>query len=494
MKSFVAVILSCLLLQCYARPQGVALPQKCEDVLSAEQCQQLRDAASKLHEKASDVLDAIQEAAKNHVTNAKDVLKFVQEKLVAKAVNFKCEDALSAETCQKIRDFAKNFHLNAKEVAHAIKEAIVEGAKDPQAVLQKAKDFLIEQLTCENVLGKERCDQLTDAASKLHEKASAVTDAVREAVKKHYTKAQEVLDYVRETLVQKATNFKCEDALGAETCAKLVDLAKRFHVKVEEVNIAVKEAIVKGALNVKEQFNVAAAFLKNLSNAKCEDLIDAATCQKIRDFANKVHLNTKEVIEAVKEAILEGARDPQAVLKKAIDFLKAQLSCENVIGKERCDQLRSLADKVGVSLSKLDEVMREAIANGVTSAKDLYKTVIDWIMDKWGDFLGRLTGKREAYASIDDIIEKIKEKLRKALLKAVDKILDTFNVVDEKIREKVKELIEKGGVKITEVKERVIEILENLGVSVAADEAEFASLYEDIVLDEYIEEVTKIAA
>ena len=58
------------------------------------------------------------------------------------------------------------------------------------------------------------------------------------------------------------------------------------------------------------------------------------TCQKIRDFANKVHLNTKEVIEAVKEAILEGARDPQAVLKKAIDFLKAQLSCENVIGKE----------------------------------------------------------------------------------------------------------------------------------------------------------------
>ena len=46
--------------------------------------------------------------------------------------------------------------------------------------------------------------------------------------------------------------------------------------------------------------------------------------------------------------------------------------------------------------------MREAIANGVTSAKDLYKTVIDWIMDKWGDFLGRLTGKREAYASIDD--------------------------------------------------------------------------------------------
>ena len=66
----------------------------------------------------------------------------------------------------------------------------------------------------------QRCDQLTDAASKLHEKASAVTDAVREAVKKHYTKAQEVLDYVRETLVQKATNFKCEDALGAEVSLK----------------------------------------------------------------------------------------------------------------------------------------------------------------------------------------------------------------------------------------------------------------------------------
>ena len=72
-----------------------------------QQCQQLRDAASKLHEKASDVLDAIQEAAKNHVTNAKDVLDFVRERLVEKATNFECKDALSADVRGEIFYFHK---------------------------------------------------------------------------------------------------------------------------------------------------------------------------------------------------------------------------------------------------------------------------------------------------------------------------------------------------------------------------------------------------
>merc|ERR1711962_1570049 len=350
MKAFVAVLLSCLLLQCYARPQGIALPQKCEDVLSAEQCQQLRDAASKLHEKASDVLDAIQEAAKNHVTNAKDVL-----------------------------------------------------------------------------------------------------------------------DFVRERLVEKATNFECKDALSADTCDQLISLAKRLHVKVQEVNVAVKEAIVRGAVKAKELITLARARIAHVvTNAKCEDILDADTCQKIVDFAKKVHLKASDVIDAVKEAIAEGAKDPQAVLKKAIELMKAKLSCDNVLGKDKCDKLRSLAQQVGVSIAKLDEVMREAIAKGLTSAKELYKAVIDYIMDKWGDLIGKreLLQKRDIGDKVDEIFDKIKEKLKKALLKATDKILDALDVVDAKLRQKVKDLVVKGKVKIDELKEKVIKLLEKFGHTV----------------------------
>merc|ERR1712034_192707 len=92
-------------------------------------------------------------------------------------------------------------------------------------------------------------------------------------------------------------------------------------------------------------------------------------------------------------------------------------------------------------------------------------------------------------ATIDDIIEKIKEKLKQALLKAVDKIMDALNIADGKIREKVEDLIVKGKVKISELKEKVLEILKNLGVSTTADEALFLDYYEDVLLDEFVEDV-----
>merc|ERR1711962_1973877 len=151
--------------------------------------------------------------------------------------------------------------------------------------------------------------------------------------------------------------------------------------------------------------------------------------------------------------------------KKAIELMKAKLSCDNVFGKDKCDKLRSLAQQVGVSIAKLDEVMREAIAKGLTSAKELYKAVIDYIMDKWGDLIGKreLLQKRDIVDKVDEIFDKIKKKLREAVLKATDKILDVLDVVDGKLRQKVKDLIVKGKVKIDELKDKVLELLDKLG-------------------------------
>ena len=58
------------------------------------------------------------------------------------------------------------------------------------------------------------CEQLRESASKLKEKAGEVNEAVRAAINKHLTNAQQILDAAREFLVEKATNFKCEDALS----------------------------------------------------------------------------------------------------------------------------------------------------------------------------------------------------------------------------------------------------------------------------------------
>ena len=68
---------------------------KCEDVLSAEVCGKLRAAAETLKQKAKVVDEIVRRVVKEKITEAKAIVKAVQEKLVAMAKNFHCEDVLS---------------------------------------------------------------------------------------------------------------------------------------------------------------------------------------------------------------------------------------------------------------------------------------------------------------------------------------------------------------------------------------------------------------
>jgi len=448
MKSILALVLCAFLVQtCYA-VNDVSMPTKCEDVLPLDTCNQLRGIAQLFGEKVSAVNDAIKDAAAHHITKVKDILDFVRNELVEKAKGFTCEkiltpqkcqdlfkiaallnvkriqvqlalkdaiargisnvqdiykqaviemrdrfsnlqcaDVLSPDLCEKLKKFAEFAHLKSGEVVKAIREAVIEHAANAQDLYKKAVDFLTQEITCEKVLKPEVCEQLRESASKLKEKAGEVNEAVRAAINKHLTNAQQILDAAREFLVEKATNFKCEDALSEATCQKIDKIASLLKLKVSDVNLAIKEAIVKGALKAKEIYGMAVAFLRDrVVNAKCEDLVPKDTCDKVRDFVTKVHGNAKDVLTAVKEAITEGAANPADIAKKAVDYIKAKLSCENILSKTTCDRIRAMADKFSISLNKVDEVMREAIARGVTKASDLFQAVVDYIKDKFDIF------------------------------------------------------------------------------------------------------------
>merc|ERR1711962_1139615 len=408
MKSILALVLCAFLVQtCYA-VNDVSMPTKCEDVLPLDTCNQLRGIAQLFGEKVSAVNDAIKDAAAHHITKVKDILDFVRNELVEKAKgisnvqdiykqaviemrdrfsNLQCADVLSPDLCEKLKKFAEFAHLKSGEVVKAFREAVIEHAANAQDLYKKAVDFLTQEITCEKVLKPEVCEQLRESASKLKEKAGEVNEAVRAAIDKHLTNAQQILDAAREFLVEKATNFKREDALSEATCQKIDKIASLLKLKVSDVNLAIKEAIVKGALKAKEIYGMAVAFLRDrVVNAKCEDLVPKDTCDKVRDFVKKVHGNAKDVLTAVKEAITEGAANPADIAQKAVDYIKAKLSCENILSKTTCDRIRAMADKFSISLNKVDEVMREAIARGVTKASDLFQAVVDYIKDKFDIF------------------------------------------------------------------------------------------------------------
>merc|ERR1712142_1067404 len=186
----------------------------CEDILSKSVCASLKKAAEVLKVKAAEVDKIVREAVAKGITKAKEIIKIVRAKIVDLATNFKCEDALSADVCAKIREVAGELKIKMDKVMKVMKEIIAKGITKAKEIIEKIKKHffpdneLIENaITCEGILSANVCAALKKAAEKLK------------------VKAAEVDKIVRAKIVELATNFKCEDALAADVCAKIREVA-----------------------------------------------------------------------------------------------------------------------------------------------------------------------------------------------------------------------------------------------------------------------------
>merc|ERR1712212_75714 len=133
----------------------------------------------------------------------------------------------------------------AKEIIKKIKEKLFPAFELEESMIDNA-------LTCEDFLTKKVCDKLKAAAEKLKQKAKDVDALVRKVLKEKVKEAKEIAKRVRQKLVDMAKNFKCEDVLPAEVCAKVKELAEKAKVKAEEVKKVLKELIAKGVTKAKE--------------------------------------------------------------------------------------------------------------------------------------------------------------------------------------------------------------------------------------------------
>jgi len=237
---------------------------------------------------------------------------------------------------------------------------------------------------CEDVLKAETCAKLRNLAKIFHENVQMVNQLVSEAVQKHLSNAQDIIMYVRDQLVAKANNFKCEDVLSADQCTKLKEIAQKFKVSaadlLQDIKEAVADGIVKGQALYQKTIEI---MLEKINNFSCEQVMDADTCQKIEDFAKKVHANAQDVKKAIIDAYAKGLTKAQDFLADAKDFLTNEISCEKVLGQDRCDKIRKVADLFGVKLTEVMEKLRELYANGVQNIRDLYAQIAKFIKDKW---------------------------------------------------------------------------------------------------------------
>merc|ERR1719209_1326995 len=179
-----------------------------------------------------------------------------------------------------------------------MKEIIAKGITKAKEIIEKIKKHffpdneLIENaITCEDILSANVCAALKKAAEKLKVKAAEVDKIVREAVKKGITKAKEIIKIVRAKIVELATNFKCEDALAADVCAKIREVAGELKIKMDKVMKVMKEIIAKGITKAKEIIEkIKKHFFPDneLTLVKCEDVLSAKVCTELREVAAKL--------------------------------------------------------------------------------------------------------------------------------------------------------------------------------------------------------------
>merc|ERR1719447_272211 len=187
----------------------------CEEILSDKVCAALKKAAEKLKVKAAEVDRIVREAVKKGITKASEIIKIVRAKIIELATNFKCEDALSAAVCAKIKEVAALMKVKMEKVMKIMKEIIAKGITKAKEIIEEIKkhffphmevnELMTNEIVCEEILSDKVCAALKEAAKKLKVKVEEVDKIVREAVKKGITKASEIIKIVRAKIIELAT-------------------------------------------------------------------------------------------------------------------------------------------------------------------------------------------------------------------------------------------------------------------------------------------------
>merc|ERR1719495_1362230 len=311
------------------------------------------------------------------ITKAKEIIKIVRAKIIEMATNFKCEDALAADVCAKMREIAAELKVKFTKVMKVMKEIIAKGITQAKKIIEEIKkhffpgqDLMENSITCEDVLAANICKALKKVAEKLKVKAAEVDRLVREAVKKGITKAKEIIKVVRDKIVELATRFKCEDVLSKSVCDKLRKAASKVKVSFEKVLKYIKNLVVKGITKAKEiiekikkHFWPGQELVEN--EIVCEEILSDKVCAALKEDDKTLHVKAEEVDKIVREAVKKGITKASEIIKivraKIIE-LATNFKCEDALSAEVCAKLREVAAELKVKFDKVMEVMKKIIA------------------------------------------------------------------------------------------------------------------------------------
>merc|ERR1712072_684305 len=187
-------------------------------------------------------------------------IKLVRGRIVQLAINFKCEDALSARVCDKIREVAAEFQVKMDKVMKVIKDIIAKGITKAKEIIEEIKKHFsptlevneVDLIKCEDVLSAKVCTELRTIAKTLKVKVEEIDAIIRKLVKEKITDANRIIKEVKEKLIELAKKFKCSDVLSESVCKEIKDFAAKIKVEAKKVDEIIKKIVVDGVTKARE--------------------------------------------------------------------------------------------------------------------------------------------------------------------------------------------------------------------------------------------------
>jgi len=367
---------------------------KCEDVLTDDMCKTLRELAEQIKVKASEVDKTLKDLVAKGISKAKELIEKLRHKLfpamdtkvlyaMVESDALKCEDVLGEQACAKLRETAQKLKEKIETIDQLVREAVAKKITEAKAIIKDVREKLLakaKNLKCEDVLGEKLCTQLREAAKKLKERAGTIDQIIREAVAKKITEAKALVKEIREQLVAKAKDFKCEDVLTGEMCQTLRELAETIKVKASQVDKTLRDLVAKGISKAKELLEKLRQklFPANIDVQKCEDILAEQVCKELRETAEHLKVKASEIDALVRHVVEKKITETKAMIdhiRKDLAEKAKNFKCEDALPEAVCTEMRRLAEKVKIEAAKVDETIREVVAEGVSRIKEIVQKI-----------------------------------------------------------------------------------------------------------------------
>merc|ERR1719317_459220 len=441
----------------------LAIKITCEDILSEKACKTLKEAAEKLKVKAAEVDRIVREAVKKGIKKASAIIKLVRAKIVELATNFKCEDALSAKICKKLKDIAELLKIEFPKVIAKMKDIIARGKTTAKAIIEAIKKFFFpgmeieNEIECEEVLAEKVCKSLRDAAKAFKLKVEIIDQLVKEALEHGHKTAAAIIGHIRRHLIEAAKNFHCSNLLPEDVCAHIEEVAKHVGVKMAEVEKVMKEIIAKGITKWHEIIEeLKKHFFPSMQGELavaivCEDVLSEKVCKTLKDAAKKLKVKAAEVDRIVREAVKKGITKASAIIKEVqakIIELATDFKCEDALSKKVCDKIHAIADLLKIKYEDIVAKMKKIIAEGKTTAKAIFEAIKKFFFPDHALMI-------ENAITCEDVLS---AQVCKSLRDAAKKFGEKVEIIDQLVRKYVKQGITKASEIIKKIQAKIIEL------------------------------------